>query len=109
MSTAPPANAATNPAGQSAPSALANLDELIDVEDLARVLVVLEDFLLHADSYIVDELAGYPLTRPDDPQGWVRWIADLLGEHVITLRALIPTATATTAALPAHQMIGETR
>jgi hypothetical protein len=106
MSTQPPAHTATNPPGETAPNGLADLDELIDVDELARVLIVLEDFLLHADSYIVDELAGYPLTRPHDPQGWVRWIADLLGEHVITLRALIPTTTST---LPAHQMIGEPR
>lgn len=106
MSTTPPANAATNPPGQSAPAGLANLDERTDVEDLARVLVVLEDFLLHADSYVIDDLAAYAMVRPDDPQGWVRWIAALLGEHVITLRALIPT---TTTALPAHQMIGEPR
>lgn len=105
MSAQPPPNAATNPASQGTFSALANLDERTDVEDLAAVLVVLQDFLLHADNYVIDDLAGYPLTRPHDPAGWVRWIADLLGEHVITLRALIPTATA----LPAHQMIGEAR
>jgi hypothetical protein len=103
MSTTPPANAATNPAGETAPSGLANLNDLTDVEDLARVLVVLEDFLLHADSYIVDDLAGYAMVRPDDPQGWASWVAALLGEHVITLRAL------TTTTLPAHQMIGEPR
>jgi len=39
----------------------------------------------------VDELAAYPLVRPDDPRAWVSWVADLLGEHVITLRALIAT------------------
>jgi len=107
MSIQPPANAATNPAGQSAPNALANLDELTDLDDLARVLVVLEDFLLHADSYVIDELAAYAMVRPDDPDGWVVWVAGLLGEHAGTLRALIPTPTTT--ALPAHQRIGEPR
>jgi len=53
----------------------------------------------------VDELAAYPLVRPDDPRAWVSWVADLLGEHVITLRALI----ATTEAPPAHPPIGEPR
>jgi hypothetical protein len=105
MSTAPPANAATNPPGQRAPSGLANLDERTDVEDLARVLVVLEDFLLHADSYVIDDLAAYAMVRPDDPHAWVSWVADLLGEHAATLRALI----ATNQVLPAHQMIGEPR
>lgn len=105
MSAQPPANAATNPAGQAAPNALANLDERTDVDDLARVLVVLEDFLLHADSYGIDELADYAMVRPHDAQDWVAWIAGLLGEHAASLRALTPT----TGALPARQMIGEAR
>jgi hypothetical protein len=105
MSTQPPPITAPNPAGGAAHGALANLDELTDVEDLARVLVVLEDFLIHADNYLVEELAACSMIRPDNPQDWVRWIAGLLGEHVITLRALIPTATA----LTAHQLIGEPR
>jgi|GEM_PF-1152442 hypothetical protein len=108
MSTQPPANTATNLAGQAAPNALANLDERTDVDDLARVLVVLQDFLIHADSYVIDELAAYWMVRPDDPDGWVAWVAGLLGEHAGTLRALIPTPTTTTA-LPAHQRIGEPR
>jgi hypothetical protein len=105
MSIQPPANAATNPAGQGAPSTLANLDERTDVEDLARVLVVVEDFLIHADSYVIDELADYAMVRPHDTQDWVAWIAALLGEHAASLRALTPA----TGALPAHQMIGEAR
>ena len=105
MSAQPPANAATNPAGQAAPNALANLDERTDLDDLARVLVVIEDFLLHADSYVIDELADYAMVRPHDAQDWVAWIAGLLGEHAASLRALTPT----TGALPAHQMIGEAR
>lgn len=104
MSAQPPANAATNPAVQAAPNALANLDELTDVDDLAAVLVVLQDFLLHADSSVIDELADYAMVRPHDAQDWVAWIAGLLGEHAATLRALTPTW-----ALPAHQMIGEAR
>jgi hypothetical protein len=101
MSAQPLANAATNPGGQ---SALANLDEHIDVEDLAAVLVVLEDFLLHADSYVIDDLAGYAMVLPHDPQDWVSWVADLLGEHAARLRALIAINQ-----VPAHQMIGEPR
>ncbi len=105
MSAQSPANAATNPAGQAAPNTLANLDERTDVDDLAAVLVVLKDFLLDADSYVIDELADYAMVRPHDAQDWVAWIAGLLGEHADSLRALTPT----TGALPAHQMIGETR
>lgn len=105
MSAQPPANAATNPAGQAAPNALANLDERTDVEDLAAVLVVIEDFLLHTDSYVIDELADYAMVGPHDAQDWVAWIAALLGEHAASLRALTPT----TGALPARQMIGEAR
>jgi len=105
MSAQPPANPATNPADR-APNALANLDERTDVHDLAAVLVLLQDFLLHADSYVIDELADYAMVRPYDPDGWVAWIAGLLGEHAASLRALTPL-TPTTTALPAHQMIGE--
>ncbi len=76
-----------------------------DLADLAAVLVVLEDFLLHAEANIAGELASYLLVRTDDPRAWVSWVADLLGEHVITLRALI----ATTEAPPAHPPIGEPR
>jgi len=104
MTIAPAPITAPNPP-DGATHAVANLVERTDVEDLARVLVVLADFLIHADNYLVDELAGYAMTRPDNPQDWVRWIADLLGEHVITLRVFKPTATS----LPAHQLIGETR
>lgn len=101
MSAQPPANAAS----QAAPNALANFDERTDVEDLAAVLVVLEDFLLHADSYVIDELADYAMVGPHHAQDWVAWIAGLLGEHAASLRALNPT----TGALPARQMIGEAR
>jgi hypothetical protein len=87
---------------------LADATELGDVGEVADVLVVLEDFLLHAGVFIVDELAAYPVVRPDDPQSWVLWIAGLLGEHAATLRALTPATEATTA-LPAHQPIGEPR
>jgi hypothetical protein len=86
---------------------LAGAAEFGDVDEVADVLVALEDFLLHAGAFIVDELAAYRLVRPDDPQSWVLWIADLLGEHAATLRALTPTTEATT--LPAHQPIGEPR
>ena len=105
MSTQPTAVTAPNPPGETAPSGLANLNDPTDVGDLAAVLVVLEDFLLHADSYVIDELADYAMVRPHDAQDWVAWIAGLLGEHAASLRALTPT----TGALPAHQMIGEAR
>jgi len=60
--------------------------DLGDVGEVADVLVVLEDFLLHAGAYVVDELA-YPVVRPQDPHDWVLWVAGLLGEHAATLRA----------------------
>jgi hypothetical protein len=82
--------------------------ELGDVGDVADVLVVLEDFLLHAGAYVVDELTAYPVVRPQDPHTWVLWVAGLLGEHAATLRGLTP-ATEETTAFPAHQPIGEPR
>lgn len=87
---------------------LADSTELGDVGDIADVLVVLEDFLLHAGDFVVDELAAHQLVRPDDPNSWVLWIAGLLGEHAATLRALNPT-TDTTTVWPAHQRRGEPR
>src|SRR5674476_837617 len=55
------------------PAARAGIDPAAaDLADLAEVLTVLEDFLLHADTDIVDQLTGYPRGRPDDPPGWVR-------------------------------------
>ena len=82
--------------------------ELGELGDVAEVLVDLEDFLLHGGAYVVDELAAFPVVRPEDPHCWVLWVAGLLGEHAATLRALTPTTEATTA-LPAHQPIGEPR
>jgi hypothetical protein len=84
------------------------LPDIAEIGDVAEVLVVLEDFLLHAGAYVVDELAAYPVVRPQDPHAWVVWVAGLLGEHAATLRALTPT-TEETSALPAHQSIGEPR
>jgi hypothetical protein len=78
----------------------------LDAAEVGEVLVVLEDFLLHAGVFIVDELAAYPVVRPDDPQSWVLWIAGLLGEHAATLRALDPTTEEATT-WPTHQPIGE--
>jgi hypothetical protein len=77
--------------------------------ELADVLVVLEDFLLHADAFVVDDLAGYPLARPDDPPSWVLWVAGLLGEHAATLRAPTRPTTQATTMWPAHQRLGEPR
>ena len=82
--------------------------ELGDVGDVADVLVVLEDVLLHAGVVIVDELAAYPVVRPDDPQSRVLWVAGLLGEHAATLRALTPTTEEATT-MPTYQPIGEPR
>lgn len=71
----------------------------------ADVLVILEDFLISAEPYIVEQLAEYSLFRIEDPYPWVSWIVDLLGEHAALLRALIPTEQARPAPLP----IGEPR
>jgi hypothetical protein len=79
-----------------------------DIGEVADVLVVLEDFLLHAGAPVVDELAAYPMVRPQEPQSWVLWVAGLLGEHAATLRALTPATEATTA-LPAPQRKGESQ
>lgn len=81
--------------------------ELGDVGEVADVLVVLEDFLLHGGGHVVDELAAYRPAGCDDPQSWVLWVAGRLGEHAATLRALTPTTEAT--ALPIYQPIGEPR
>ena len=87
---------------------LADSTKVGDVADVADVLVVLEDFLLHAGAPVVDELAAYPMVRPQEPQSWVLWVAGLLGEHAATLRALTPTTEETTM-WPAHQRKGEPR
>ena len=80
--------------------------ELGDIGEVAEVLVVLEDFLRRAGAYVVDELAAYPVVRPQNPHAWVLWVAGLLGEQAATLRALTPTTEATTM-WPAHQRKGE--
>lgn len=104
MRTQPTASNCPGHAGVRAnPTNMTDLADLTDLADVAAVLVVLEDFLLHAEAHIAGELAAYLLVRADDPRAWVSWVADLLGEHVITLRALI----ATTGAPPAHSPIGE--
>ena len=87
---------------------LADSTKVGDVADVADVLVVLEDFLLHADVFIVDELAAFRLVHPDDPHSWVLWVAGVLGEHAATLRALDPTTEEATP-MPAYQRKGEPR
>jgi hypothetical protein len=59
-----------------------------DLTTLVEVLTILEDFLLHAGADVADELARYRPGRPDDPPGWARWVAQLLGEHAATLHTL---------------------
>lgn len=44
--------------------------------------------LLHADKHVADGVASYRRTRPDDPAGWVCWVAGVLGEHAAILRDL---------------------
>ncbi|MEP6853694.1 MAG: hypothetical protein ABJA87_13720 [bacterium] len=101
MSAEPAAGTATQGACDApAPATLAHIADIggrADLAELADVLVVLEDFLLHADADTVDELAGYRPGRPRDPHAWVCWVADRLGEHVANLRALTtPEAQPTT-------------
>ncbi len=93
----------TQPTASNCPGHTGACADLANMPD--HVLVVLEDFLLHADIHMVHELADYALTRPDDPRAWVCWVAALIGEHAVTLRALIPTNEAP----PAHSPIGEPR
>jgi hypothetical protein len=56
-------------------------------EDLAEVLGLLEDFLRQASCEAVDELAAFRTARPLDPCRWAAWLADYLGDQVISLRA----------------------
>ena len=61
------------------------------IEDLAWLIGILEDWLLHASDDAYDDLAGFagrgPFTRPADQHG--RLIAHQLGDHHVTLlRAL---------------------
>ncbi len=81
----------------------ASIAALADFAELADVLVVLEDFLLHAGADLAEDLAGYAPGRLDDPQAWVSWVADRLGEHAATLRRLDAAATAP----PVHIPTGE--
>lgn len=67
---------------------VADIAVLGDLAELADVLVVLEDFLLHTDADTLDELAGYRPGRPADPRAWASWVTALLGEHAAALRAL---------------------
>jgi len=64
---------------------------VLQVEDLAWLIGVLEDWLLHASDDAYDDLAEFagrgPFTRPADQHG--RLIAHQLGDHHVTLlRAL---------------------
>ena len=80
-----------------------DLAVLGDLDELADVLVVLEDFLLHADADILEELAGYRPSRPADPHAWAAWVTARIGEHAAALRAL------TTAETPPPTPIGAPR
>lgn len=74
-----------------------------DLADLIEVLRLLEDFLIHGDGEVVDELASYRWPAPQDPLDWARWVAGLLGEHAAALSALL------TARTPTPGRIGESR
>ena len=67
---------------------IADIAILGDIAEVADVLVVLEDFLLHADADTLEDLAGYRPARPEDPHAWASWVTALLGEHAAALRAL---------------------
>ena len=45
---------------------IADIAILGDIAEVADVLVVLEDFLLHADADTLEDLAGYRPARPED-------------------------------------------
>ena len=55
--------------------------------DLAAVLALFEDFLRHGSHEAITELASYQPTRPLDVCRWADWLADYLGDQVITLGA----------------------
>jgi len=64
---------------------------VLAIEDLAWLIGILEDWLLHASDEAYDDLAEFagrgPFTRPADQHG--RLIAHQLGDHHVTLlRAL---------------------
>ena len=64
---------------------------VLQVEDLAWLIGILEDWLLHASDDAYGDLADFagrgPFTRPADQHG--RLIAHQLGDHHVTLlRAL---------------------
>jgi hypothetical protein len=75
------------------------------VEDLRWAISLVEDWLLHASTETLDELADFaygPAQHGHNIHGHnihdqLRWIIDLLGEASIWLRPPPPTQPATTA------------
>ena len=101
MSTHSRPPAGVHPAGGAPVTGLAATDlSDLDLAELAQVLGLVEDFLRQAGTDVVDELAAYSPARPADPSRWVDWVADILGEHAITLLALHHATTASPAPAP---------
>lgn len=100
MSTHSRPNGARHAAGDTAVIDPAEVLAATDLAELAQVLGLVEDFLRQAGTDVVDELAAYSPARPADPSRWVDWVADTLGEHVITLLALHRATTVSPAPAP---------
>ena len=67
---------------------------VLQIEDLAWLIGILEDWLLHASDDAYDDLAHFagrgPFTRPADQHG--RLIAHQLGDHHVTLLGALRAA-----------------
>lgn len=73
-----------------------------DAEQLAELLGLLEDWLLHAGDDTRAELADFAFHGPAgsrDP-GYVRWLIDRLGTHSVALTRQLHTCTTGLATAP---------
>jgi hypothetical protein len=64
-----------------------------DATDIADLLGLLEDWLLHAGDDIRQSLAEFAWPRMCDPQRYLDYLIDRLGQHNVALLRQLPTST----------------
>ncbi len=62
-----------------------------DAAELADLLGLLEDWLMHADDGVLDPLARFACPGAYAPQQYLGWIIDRLGEHSARLSQQLKT------------------
>lgn len=68
-----------------------------DATEIADLLGLLEDWLLHADDGVLESLARFTWPGMCEPQRYLDYLIDRLGEHNVALLRQLPASTTASA------------